>query len=278
MFQTGEFSKIVHVSKRLLRFYDEIGLFQPAKVDPQTGYRHYSARQLPALNRILVLKELGLSLDEVKRVLDDGVSDEEIRSLLNAKRTELERQLARNLQRLHDIEARVLEAQPTRGRPDVVVKSVPKLPFLSTRFIVNSAEHGLTTLSLLQQTLPAKVGRRRLGPFTVLIHSDGYEVEQADIEMGFVLDVPTDLSLTLADELVVATRVLPAVEAMATVVVAGGLASRLEGFATLGRWVEDNGYRLAGAQREVVLEGIEGGMDGEMVLEAQFPISEARHR
>src|SRR5581483_10239178 len=59
MFRIGEFSKIARVSGRLLRYYDEIGLLSPQSIDPETGYRYYSARQLPRLNRILVLKELG---------------------------------------------------------------------------------------------------------------------------------------------------------------------------------------------------------------------------
>jgi DNA-binding transcriptional MerR regulator len=58
MFRTGEFSNIARVSKRLLQYYDEIGLFKPARIDPQTGYRYYSAKQLPRLNRILALKDL----------------------------------------------------------------------------------------------------------------------------------------------------------------------------------------------------------------------------
>ena len=61
MYSIGEYSKIAQVSKRLLRYYDEIGLFQPIKVEPTSGHRYYSASQLPALNRILALKELGLS-------------------------------------------------------------------------------------------------------------------------------------------------------------------------------------------------------------------------
>ena len=54
MFRIGEFSKIAQVSGRLLRYYDEIGLLIPESIDPETGYRYYSARQLPRLNRILV--------------------------------------------------------------------------------------------------------------------------------------------------------------------------------------------------------------------------------
>lgn len=70
MFRIGEFSKIAQVSGRLLRYYDEIGLLSPQSIDPETGYRYYSARQLPRLNRILVLKELGLSLEHIAHLLD----------------------------------------------------------------------------------------------------------------------------------------------------------------------------------------------------------------
>jgi DNA-binding transcriptional MerR regulator len=65
MFRIGEFSHLARVSKRLLQFYDEIGLLKPARVDLQAGYRYYSARQLPRLNRILALKELGFSLGTI---------------------------------------------------------------------------------------------------------------------------------------------------------------------------------------------------------------------
>ena len=62
MFKIGDFSRIARVSARLLRYYDEIGLLKPGSTERDTGYRYYSASQLPRLNRILVLKELGLSI------------------------------------------------------------------------------------------------------------------------------------------------------------------------------------------------------------------------
>lgn len=64
MFRIGEFSKIAQVSGRLLRYYDKIDLLSPEHTDPQTGYRYYSAKQLPRLNQILALKDLGLSLEQ----------------------------------------------------------------------------------------------------------------------------------------------------------------------------------------------------------------------
>lgn len=86
MFRIGEFSKIAQVSGRLLRYYDEIGLLSPEFTDPQTGYRYYSARQLPRLNRILVLKELGLSLEQIARLLDRDTSADEIRGMLTLRK------------------------------------------------------------------------------------------------------------------------------------------------------------------------------------------------
>lgn len=69
MFLIGEFSKISRVSKRLLHYYDDIGLLKPAYIDQTTGYRYYRAGQLPRLNCILALKELGLTLDQIKKML-----------------------------------------------------------------------------------------------------------------------------------------------------------------------------------------------------------------
>ena len=60
MFRIGEFSKLARVTARQLRYYDEYGMLQPAHIDAETGYRYYSATQLPRLHRILALKELGL--------------------------------------------------------------------------------------------------------------------------------------------------------------------------------------------------------------------------
>lgn len=65
MFKIGDFSRFSRVSVKTLRYYDEVGLLKPAKVDRFTGYRYYSAEQLPRLNRILALKDLGLPLEEV---------------------------------------------------------------------------------------------------------------------------------------------------------------------------------------------------------------------
>jgi DNA-binding transcriptional MerR regulator len=117
MFRIGEFSHIARVSKRLLQYYDEIGLLIPAYTDPQTGYRYYSARQLLCLNRILALKDLGLSLDHIAAMLEEAISDEAIHGILLLKKAELEQRLRDDLQRLRQIEARLQQNQRSDDAP-----------------------------------------------------------------------------------------------------------------------------------------------------------------
>ena len=75
MFKIGEFARIADVSIHLLRHYDDIDLFKPAQIDPQSGYRYYHADQLPMLHRIVALRELGMTLEQIATMLDDAITD-----------------------------------------------------------------------------------------------------------------------------------------------------------------------------------------------------------
>jgi DNA-binding transcriptional MerR regulator len=69
----GEFARLGQVSVRMLRHYDEIGLLKPDSVDEWSSYRSYSPEQLSTLNRIVALKDLGLGLDQVGRIMTDRI-------------------------------------------------------------------------------------------------------------------------------------------------------------------------------------------------------------
>jgi DNA-binding transcriptional MerR regulator len=117
MFRIGDFSRIARVSARLLRFYDEIGLFVPAHADEQTGYRYYTIQQLAELNRILVLKELGFELEQVREILRSNVGTVELRNLLLLRRNDVEQTVMEESRRLRQIEARIAQLE-TDGRPE----------------------------------------------------------------------------------------------------------------------------------------------------------------
>lgn len=68
-FSIGELSKYQNISKQTLIFYDKTGLFRPAYVDPQNGYRYYSAKQIDSLDTILIMKKIGFSLKEIREYM-----------------------------------------------------------------------------------------------------------------------------------------------------------------------------------------------------------------
>jgi len=93
VFKIGDFSRLSLVSVKALRYYDELGLLKPARVDEFTGYRYYSASQLTRLNRILAMKDMGLSLEQIALLLDKELTPDQIRGMLRLKQVELRQQL-----------------------------------------------------------------------------------------------------------------------------------------------------------------------------------------
>ena len=107
MFKIGDFSKLARVPVKTLRYYDEEGLLAPARVDRFTEYRYYTAEQLVRLNRILALKDLGLSLAQIKLVLQNAVSVEQLRGMLALRRAEIADQLEATRAQMDRVEARL---------------------------------------------------------------------------------------------------------------------------------------------------------------------------
>lgn len=272
MFLTGEFSKISRVSKRLLHYYDEIGLLKPAHIDPQTGYRYYSAKQLPRLNRILALKELGLSLDHIAGMMQADVSDEEIHGMLLMKKAELEHTLLEDVQRLRRIEARLQQNQMSDDALDVVVKSIPAQLFLSIRASIPSPEELLQLVQQVQRILPSRVDHRVLGPFAGVVYTDGFTLRNNDVEFGFLLKKAVEDPISLSEEYVLRMCELPAVKTMATAVQTGGPDLVFVALGRIGQWIEANGYRIAGPYREIGVELPSSGTFDEMIVEVQMPI------
>ena len=66
----GDFARMTFVSVKALRHYHEVGLLPPAEIDPDTGYRRYELTQVPTAQVIRRLRELGMSLDDVRAVIE----------------------------------------------------------------------------------------------------------------------------------------------------------------------------------------------------------------
>lgn len=276
MFRIGEFSKIAQVSGSLLRYYDQIGLLKPAHVDQWTSYRYYSAKQLPRLHRILALKELGLALDQIALLVDEEVSAAEIRGMLTLRKAQVEQTVNEEMARLRHLEARLQQIDaPDHSAFDIVLKNVPAQRYLSVREVLPNADMALGIMREMVQSLPTRISEDVLGHFTTVVHSETLESDRLDIELGAVLSGDDDMSMTLSGDRLLKVRTLPAEARMATVVRVGGFENNCQSYGAIGLWVEENGYRINGPGREVLIQPPRTERLDEMVTEIQLPVEQA---
>ncbi|MEJ2749906.1 MAG: helix-turn-helix domain-containing protein, partial [Anaerolineae bacterium] len=107
MLKIGEFAKEADVTVKTLRHYARLGLLKPAWIDRFTGYRYYAREQMPRLNRIMALKDLGFTLEQIGRILTENLTVDELRGMLRLKCAELEQRIEEEQARLARVEARL---------------------------------------------------------------------------------------------------------------------------------------------------------------------------
>ncbi|HET9864333.1 MAG TPA: MerR family transcriptional regulator [Steroidobacteraceae bacterium] len=275
MFRIGEFSRIARVSARLLRYYDELGLLKPGVVDAASGYRYYTSSQLQRLNRILVLRDLGLTLEQIGEVIDQNASADQLRAMLELRRADAERALAEEAARLRHIEARIAQIDTGESMDDVLLRPEPERRIVSLRDTVASFVEARQLIGELARVLPKRLPRETLGALIGIAHSAEFEPDAIDVELGFVLNADPPGELPRVEQRSLSIRELPAVPHMAACVRVGlpEHAHLITG--RIGRYVESNGYRLAGPSREVFLRPPRPDRMEESVVEMQFPVERA---
>ncbi|GCE16584.1 MerR family transcriptional regulator [Dictyobacter kobayashii] len=274
MFRIGEFSKIAQVSGRLLRYYDEIGLLSPEATDPESGYRFYSAQQLPRLNHILVLKELGLSLEQIARLVDQNTSIDEMRGMLALRKAQIEQTVQEEMTRLRVVESR-LQQIDTYGQiqePDVVLKAVPAQQFLALREVLSGLGVRRRLVRKIATVVPAKVGHGSLGNIAIVTHSPIFDPEALDLEVGYLLTGKAPQSVRLSEERVLTQHTLPAIETLATLAHAGRISEVHRSYGALGTWIEQHGWQINGLGRELLMQLPKSEEEEEVVIEIQMPV------
>lgn len=272
MFNIGDLARHGRVSVRMLRHYDRIGLLRPARVDHWTGYRFYEPRQLARLNRIVALKDLGFTLEQVGAIVDDQVDPQELRGMLRLRRAELHEQVAADAARLRQVEARlrIIEGEGAMPTSDIQIKTIP---------VVRVAEMSATAASLEPTSISptirplfgqlgaqlADVDIQPVGP-GIAYYEDGPD-GLITVHAAFPVntDPGGDHGPTIVD--------LPRIEQAATIVHSGSMDYVMSSIQTLASWIDAHGYVSAGYPREVTLEC--GDNEDDWVTELQEPIAAA---
>ena len=270
MFKIGEFSKLSRVPIKTLRYYHQIGLLEPDAVDDLTGYRFYTAVNLIRLNRILALKDLGFSLEQIAQILDDDLSSEQVRGMLRLKEVEIEREIATEQARLTRIQARLeqFNQEATMPNYDVVLKTVESIQVASVRDVIGKYDEIGQLLDQLFGAL-AQNRARPLGPPMAIYYDEGFKEADVDVETA----VPVSNAQIEDGNGRVRIRQLPAIQ-VASVLHQGAYTSLSSAYQAIMQWISDNNYQIIGPDREIYLRGPGPNANpAEFVTEIQFPIN-----
>jgi DNA-binding transcriptional MerR regulator len=236
MFRIGEFARFTRVSVKMLRHYDEIGLLPAARVDRATGYRYYRAAQLPRLNRILLLRDLGFGLDDIARLVDGD--DDVLNAAYDQREAELRELLGRTGGQLRALRARrqMLASATAAALTDVVIRPVAA-ELVATLPVTDDVEAAFYRLETYVRQRAARAARPPCG----LLPPDGQPL----------VAVPLTRKIPAAEGVAVCR--LPAVEAMACTVHRGRYSELAGCLQQMLSWLEDTGRRPEGTIREVYL-------------------------
>lgn len=269
MLKIGEFSRMSRVSIQTLRHYDDLGLLKPSQVDTFTGYRYYQPNQLLQLYRILALKDLGFSLEQIARLLESGLSAQEMHGMLKMKQVEIEQHLQEEQARLARVAARLkqIEMEDTVTPYEVLVKTVEPQQVAAVRGITPtySEQHNVW------QTLFSYLAGKPIsftGACITVYYDDGYKERDVDLEVC----QPFSGGLTSGQG--VAVKTLPG-GPFASTLHRGSYDTLSDAYQVLLTWIPTNGYRVTGPAREVYLHQGDSRQSPENVVEVQFPIERA---
>jgi len=268
MIKIGDFARFSQISIVTLRHYDELGLLKPIAVDSVTGYRYYSVSQLPRLNRLLALKDLGFSLEQIKHVLDSNLTLDQLRGMLIMKHAEVERHLADEQARLDRIAARLkhIELEETMPNYEVVLKSVPATLIASRRITTPTNGEVPAYLDQAYRDVFDHLTRHNLkaaGPILAIWH------QPAEVHTNEIAEAVVPIDHSVASAAPVEVYELPGTQ-VASAVHHGAFESFRPVHLALLRWIEENKYHIVGPYREIYIN--HGPNMDEAATEIQYPV------
>jgi DNA-binding transcriptional MerR regulator len=276
MFRIGAFSKLTTVPVKTLRYYDEIGLFKPSDVDEISGYRHYSASQLPRLNRILALKDLGFSLDQIAGTLDDGLTHKKILEMLELRRKDLGQRIEQEMGKHERVETliKLIENEGTMTDYDIVLKKVPDQTVAGIKKHVSTPDEGIALFHELYKQLEKAAITPSGLPMAVHAEIEHHGMRQ-EISAVVPVTVPESEYGYLEGSEGVHVHKLEGGE-MACIVHVGSYELIQPAGHAIMQWIEENKFKINGHLRGVYVKSIKDTNNpDEFVTEIQIPIAKA---
>ena len=261
-YKIGMFAAMNHVTIKALRFYEEQGLLIPALIHPETGYRYYTLSQMAVLHQITALKLAGFTLEEIARI--NAGADEE--AVLLKKKAELLGKISELTRQIAVVDG-YLSKRKNRLSSPVLVKTIPGTTVAAMKIRIESYD-GLFDRMPAMGALMEKVGCECAIPeycFTNYLEP-GYKDEDVLVEICESVVAAKEETGGLY------FRTLPEIQA-ACIFHKGSYRSFAESYETVLKYIEENGYEIAGGIRESYIDGVWNQDDeSQWLSEIQVPV------
>jgi len=250
MYSIGVFSQINKVTTKTLRHYDEIGLLKPEYVDKSTGYRYYTSSQLPTMYKIITLKQLGLSLAEIKEILINPLAAD---IYLRLKEAEL-------VQNIKNEQLKLLQVQNYSNilKGDIkfmytpIIKELPEVIIASMRQVVSGYNEFFHLCPDVMAKEMEKTGCVCAIPeYCFNIYHDG-EYKEKDIDVE-ICEAITEMK---QDTEILKFKKVDKVDKAVCVLHKGPYETIRDAYIFTFEWIKDNNYEVIGKPRESFIDGI----------------------
>ena len=262
LYKIGMFAAMNHMTVKTLRFYEEQGLLMPALIHPETGYRYYTLSQMAVLHQISALKQAGFTLEEIAHI--NAGADEE--AVLLKKKAELLAKISDLTKQIAAVDGYLSKKKTGLSAP-VLIKTIPQTTVAFMRIRLESYD-GLFDRMPEMGTLMEKAGCECALPeycFTAYPEA-GYK--DADI----LVDICESVVAAKKETGDLRFKTLPEIQA-ACVFHKGSYRTFAESYATVLRYIEENGYEIAGDIRESYIDGVWNKDDeSQWLSEIQVPV------
>jgi DNA-binding transcriptional MerR regulator len=252
MYKIGEFSKLTKITVKMLRHYDQIGLLKPSYIDGWTNYRYYKFNQLPIAYKIVVLKDLGLSLDEIKNIIKREHDINPIIEKLNQKTDQVNREIKLLHTKLGKIKSYIkILKEDTNMKYDVIIKSVPEVIVASLRKKIKGYEEFNTLYPMMGEYMKEQK-LTCLEPeycFTIY-HEKEYKPTDIDVEICQAVTFPGK------DSELVKFKKITGYDTVASTMHKGPYTTIGSAYNAVFTWIKENGYEIIDNAREVYYDGI----------------------
>lgn len=266
MFSIGMFSKINKVTTKTLRYYEEMGLLEPEYIDKFTRYRYYTTNQIPKLHKIINLKQMGLSLNEIKEVINNPSEAEEI---LISKEREVMNVIKNQQYRLLKLRSYLGNLKGEENMKDIIIKELPKVKIASMRKIIKNYEELFQISTDMVSKEMKRLGCVYAEPnYCFNVYHDGeYKESNIDVE---ICEAVTELK---KDTDIFKFKEIDRVPMAVCILHKGAYSNLRESYLYAFKWIEENKYEVIDNPRESYIDGIWNKENEEdWLTEIQIPV------